>query len=83
MQFGRLHGIALLLLALLLLLAQAWISLSRKPGPTQGDSVPQSQHLPWSSYIPGILGVGCLGLGGFTLIVNRDHPDDVPSHPIK
>lgn len=83
MQFGRLHGIALLLLALLLLATQAWIAVSSKPAPPPDDSLQQARHQPWTTYIPGILGVACLGLGGYTIIVNRNHPDDVPSHPIK
>jgi len=80
MQFGRLHRIALLLLALILLLTQAWITVSSK---SADDSFQQSRHQPWTNYIPGVLGVACLGVGGYTLIANRNHPDDVPSHPIK
>jgi len=62
MQLGRLHGIALLLLALLLLLTQRWITFSRKPAPMPGDTVQQSQHQPWTNYISGILGGASLGL---------------------
>jgi len=38
MQFGRLHGIALLLLT------QGWITMSHKPAPMPGDAVQQSQQ---------------------------------------
>ncbi|HJZ66129.1 MAG TPA: hypothetical protein VKD70_17510 [Candidatus Acidoferrum sp.] len=48
-----------------------------------GDTVQQSQHRPWTNYIPGILGGACLGFGGYALIANRDHAGDLPFHPIK
>ena len=83
MQFGRLHGIALLLLAIVLLLTQAWIAMSGHVNSPPSNAPQQSQQKPITEYIPGIVGVVCLALGGYTLIVNRNHPDDVPSHPIK
>lgn len=83
MQFGRLHGIALVFLAFFLLLTQAWIIVSRPPISITGDDVPQSQDQPWTSYIPGVFGVGFLGLGGYTFVANRNHPDDLPANPIK
>jgi hypothetical protein len=83
MQFGRLHGIALLLLAMLLLLTQAWIAMGGHVISPPPNAPQQSQQKSFTDYIPGIAGVVCLALGGYTLISNRNHADDVPAHPIK
>ena len=88
MQFGRLHGIALLVFGVFLLLAQAWISLgshSTTPAqPAPPTTAPSSAdresviHL-----LPGLLGAICVA-GGFIFYVReKDKPADVPVHPIR
>ena len=83
MQFARIHGIALLILASLLLLAQAWILLAGQAVSSSEDSPQPVRQRPFTEYIPGLSGIVCLGFGGYILIVNRNRPNDLPSHPIK
>jgi len=83
MQFARIHGIALLILASLLLLTQAWLLLPIQVISSPADSPQPVQQRPLTQYIPGFAGVLCLGFGGYVLVANRNRPDDVPAHPIK
>jgi len=84
LQFARIHGIALLILASLLLLAQAWILLAGQAAVSSSEDSPQPvRRRPFTEYIPGLSGIVCLGFGGYILVVNRNRPNDLPSHPIK
>ena len=89
MQFGRLHGIALFVFGVFLLLAQAWISLSQHSAtptapPASQSAAPQdSSREPIIHLLPGILGIICVA-GGFVFYLReRDKPTDVPVHPIR
>ena len=86
MQFGRLHGIALLVFGVFLLLAQAWISLSATSSvpPASQSAAPQASNRESIIHLlPGILGIICLA-GGFVFYLReREKPTDLPVHPIR
>jgi len=94
MQFGRLHGILLIVLGVLLLGAQGWIFVapheytSSDPvahSPIDGNPVvpARSGNVSIIQILPGIVGLLCVG-GGYAIYVHdRNRPADVPVHPIR
>lgn len=78
MQFGRIHGIALFVLGLVLVLVQAAISLSPRKETVSSarDTTPTVESK--ISYAPGILG-GLLLLGGIWIVVTSRRSDHPPA----
>jgi len=80
MRFGRFHGIALLVLGVLLLFAQAYVVLwghsneaARSPEQTEQSERPLDREGRAFEYLPGVLGVMLVGLGGY-LFARRPEP---------
>ncbi len=89
MQFGKLHAIALVVFGLVLLVAQALISLvphQPVPVPASAVSTSDSQSTDRESVIrmlPGILGVLCVAGGVVFYAKESGHNTEVPVHPIR
>ena len=86
MRFGRFHGIALIGLGVLLLLAQGYVVLQghvsgpeRSPAQTGQSERPLNQEGRVFEYLPGALGVVLVGLGGYTLVRRREPSGDAQS----
>jgi hypothetical protein len=77
MQFGRIYGIGLIVLGLVLLVLQFvhYMTPLKELGPTQTETrtVKNTQHL--TSSWPGIIGAGSL-VGGIALFVTARRKDD-------
>jgi len=79
MQFGRLHGFALIVLGGLLLLAQTFVifagsTKTERPKPeetSQTASKPPTSFTRGFNYLPGVLGVAMVGLGGYALVLRQ------------
>ncbi|HSC46359.1 MAG TPA: hypothetical protein VLC94_11020 [Candidatus Acidoferrum sp.] len=73
MQFGRFHGIALLTLGALLMCAQGllvfWGHGSEPKAQPQPEQAQRPANRPENAfeYLPGVLGIVLLGLGGYTI----------------
>lgn len=84
MQFGRFHGIALLALGGLMLLVQIFVIFSgsskeTRPLPEQtstSEGKPVEQKPRTIDYLPGVLGVVLVGLGGYTLVLRQKNATD-------
>jgi uncharacterized membrane protein len=77
MQFGRIHGIALFVLGLILILVQALISLSpRKETVSPARDVTPSVESKLS-FAPGVFG-GIFLLGGIWVIFTSRRSDEPP-----
>ena len=78
MQFGRIHGIALFVLGLVLVLVQAAISLSprRETEAPARDITPSVESK--MTFAPGILG-GIFLLGGIWVIFTSRRSDEPPA----
>jgi uncharacterized membrane protein len=78
MQFGKIHGIALFVLGLVLVIVQAAISLS----PRKETSSPARDTTPTvesnMTYAPGILG-GVFLLGGIWIVFTSRRSDEPPA----
>jgi uncharacterized membrane protein len=78
MQFGKVHGIALFVLGLVLVLVQAAISLS----PRKETEAPARDTTPTveskMTYAPGILG-GVFLLGGIWIVFTSRRSDEPPA----
>jgi len=81
MRFGRFHGIALLGLGVLLLLAQAHVvfwghsnEAAQPPEQTEQSDRPLNREGRAFEYLPGVLGVVLVGLGGYTF-ARRPEPN--------
>jgi hypothetical protein len=78
MQFGRFHGVALLVLGTFLLLVQAFVifegrvvtrptNLAERSSPSPAGPVPSRTI----DYLPGAVGIGLVALGGFVLMLGQ------------
>lgn len=90
MQFGKWHGIALLVLGLFLLVAQVWISFDQQASNSQEPVAVQApdngstrDHESLVRFLAGGLGILCVLGGGVLFIKERHQPADVPVHPIR
>lgn len=82
MQFGRLMGIGLVVLGLMLIVIQAGLYFGRKKE-TNSPSTPAPESTPSGLPVPAILG-GFLLLGGsITFLVARRSDEPDPAHAIK
>ena len=78
MQFGRIHGIAMFALGIVLVLVQAVISLS----PSKGTETPARDTTSTveskMSYAPGVIG-GIFLLGGIWIVYSSRRTDEPPA----
>jgi len=85
MQFGKLHGIALIVLGLILMTAQVLISThhaAENASTPQADiQVPRQTGL--VELLPGILGFLAIGGGAFLFLQNRRHGANDDMQPAK
>jgi hypothetical protein len=81
-QFGRLHGVALIVLGIVLLGVQATISMTPKSAKIPAETSPTvSEHK--TTWFPGIIGTVSL-LAGVGLFVTASRRDEPPSeHAVK
>jgi protein-S-isoprenylcysteine O-methyltransferase Ste14 len=82
MQFGRIYGIGLIVLGLVLLVLQfvQYLNLPKEVGPTQTETrtVKNTQHL--TSSWPGFIGVGSLVAGIAVFITARRKEEPNPKY---
>lgn len=85
MQFAKVQGGALAALGLLLLVLQVYIlfSSTRQSGnPTQAPATPiQGEQI--ARFVPGVLGLLALGLGGYVLLLQRKRRGNEETQPEK
>lgn len=85
MQFAKMQGGGLVALGLLLLALQVYIlfSSTRPSGsPTQAPATP-SQAKQISKFIPGIVGLLALGVGGYLILLQRKQGSSEQTQPEK
>jgi uncharacterized membrane protein len=78
MQFGRIHGIAMFVLGLVLVLVQAAISLSPRRETESPARDTTSTVESKMSYAPGVIG-GIFLLGGIWIVYSSRRSDEPPA----
>jgi hypothetical protein len=85
MQFAKVQGASLAALGLLLLALQVYLLFSspRQPGsPTQAPASPtQGEHI--TKFVPGIVGLLALSVGGYLVFLQRKQRSSEESQPEK
>ena len=82
MQFGKISGLALIVLGILLCGLQGvqYIAPQRGPAPDQ-QSTTRPEHK--TSSLPGIIGAGSLGIGIVLFVTARRKDEPEPKHAVK
>ena len=81
MQFGRMMGVGLLVVGMLLLVFQGIIFLS-SPSVNPSPSTPPAQQSKTSS-LPGIVGLAALAVGAVLFLTGRRQDEPEPKHAVK
>jgi len=86
MQFGRIYGIGLIGLGILLCIFQVILYMAppkKEVGPAQTETTTAAKPERVTSSLPGIIGAGSLGIGIVLFVTARRKDEPEPKHAVK